>query len=537
MIKNKDKNKRIKGRFSNIIIRNYVVFSVLLVILLFFVLYVTVSNLDKFDRNNKLNDLSKIYKETTVSDYGDTDVSQYVGKDGYIDVVDSHMNIVYTSDENQSKVTYTKALLKLIPYYNIEKYYDSDVIKKGRNKGCVIIYSTSMGMKRNGVDTTTDVIDPNYDNAIVISTTFTDKERYTDTEYSYISKGELHGYKLNKIKYTDTSGNKYTIVSHTKKGVKEGLGKKEKVFLAVGIGFACMYILMLVLFSLWISRSVRKPLRILEEGMKEVSCGETGKQVQYSGPKEFVDICDNFNFMSTALYKLEKRNQHLQNENQRIISDISHDLKTPITVIQGYTKAISDGMVPPEEKDKYLSIISDKAESLAEQINEIHDYTKLDHPDYSYDMKPVDICEYTREFFARSYDELEIEGYLVDVEIPEVSIMVNLDIGKFNRVYSNLVNNFMKYNKPGKTIYCRIEYDDISVTIKIGDDGIGISKKIKGDIFDPFVMGEKSRSSGGSGLGLAMVNKIVKRHQGSVEVMNKPDKGMKTEFAIRLLRL
>ncbi|NLD10734.1 MAG: HAMP domain-containing histidine kinase [Clostridiales bacterium] len=537
MIKNKNKNKRIKGKFSNIIIRNYVVFSVLLVILLFFVLYVTVINLDKFDKNNKLNDLSKVYKETTVSNYGDIDVDPYVGKDGYIDVIDSNLRTVYTSRTGQKSIKYTGALLKIIPYYNTEKYFDSDIIKKGRNKGCVIIYSTTVGMKDTGVDSNTDVVDPDYDNAIVICTVFSDKERYTDTEYAYISKGELNGYKLNKIRFTDTSGNKYTIVSHTKKGVRGGLGKKERIFLAVGIGFACMYILMLILFSLWISRSVRKPLRILEQGMNEVSCGETGKQVQYAGPKEFVDICDNFNAMSTALYKLEKRNQHLQNENQRIISDISHDLKTPITVIQGYTKAISDGMVPPEEKDKYLSIISDKAESLAEQINEIHDYTKLDHPDYSYDMKPVDICEYTREFFARAFDELEIAGYFVDVDIPEMSIMVNLDIGKFNRVYSNLVNNFMKYNKPGKTVYCRIEYDDISVTIKIGDDGIGISKKIKGDIFDPFVMGEKSRSSGGSGLGLAMVNKIVKRHQGTVEVMDKPDKGMKTEFSIRLLRM
>lgn len=294
---------------------------------------------------------------------------------------------------------------------------------------------------------------------------------------------------------------------------------------------------MLILFSIWSSRSVKKTLKVLEAGMKDVSSGKTGKQIEYRGPKEFVDICDNFNKMSNALYESAKENQRLQDENQRIMSDISHDLKTPITVIQGYSKAISDGIVPPEEQDKYLKIIAEKSEALTELINEIHDYTKLGHPDYKFDMKPVDICEYTREYFARTFDELEIAGFELEVEIPERSILVNLDISKFRRVYDNLVNNFMKYNKSGSILRCTISYDDRSVTINVSDNGIGIAKNMKETIFEPFVMGEKSRGSGGSGLGLPMIKKIVEYHGGMVELLEKPEKGMKTTFSIRLLRL
>jgi signal transduction histidine kinase len=152
-------------------------------------------------------------------------------------------------------------------------------------------------------------------------------------------------------------------------------------------------------------------------------------------------------------------------------------------------------------------------------------------------MKPVDICEYTREFFARTFDELEIAGFLLEVDIPEVSVIVNLDISKFRRVYTNLVNNFIKYNKPGSKLLCTMTYDDRSVSINISDNGTGISRNIRKAIFEPFVMGEKSRSSGGSGLGLPMVKKIVEYHGGTVELLEKPVKGMKTTFSIRLLRL
>lgn len=536
MIKNK-KDKRIKGKFSNIIIRNYIVFSVLLVVLLFCVLYVVVNNLDSFDRNNKIAELSQIYKQDDISDYQDTKVDAYVGKDGYVEVLDSKGKIVYSSKSGNGKVRYSKVLIKMIPDSKEEKYVSHEIIKQGKNKGDIIVYGDTYTSDALDIDSETDVVDVDDNNAIVFSTAFPKVANYTDTEFKYLKTLKLNGYKLAKTTYTSKDGNKYTIIGHMKKGIRIGLGKKDTAFLAIGIGFAGIYILMLILFALWISRSVKKPLAALEKGMLQVSGGQTGKLIDYSGPREFVEICDNFNAMSTTLYESELRNQRLQDENHKMVSDISHDLKTPITVIQGYSKAIADGMVKPEEQEKYLKIISSKAEALTELINEMHDYAKMDHPDFKYDMKPVDICEYTREYFADRFDELDIGGYKVEAEIPDKSIIVNLDISKFNRVYANLISNFMKYNKPGKTIFCIIEYDDRSVTIKVGDNGVGIPKKIKRSVFEPFAMGEKSRTTGGSGLGLPMVRKIVSYHNGTIDLMDKPDSPMKVEFAIRLLRI
>lgn len=536
MIKNRfARDKRIRGKFSNLIIRNYVIFSILLVVLLFFVLVVIVSNMDKLNTNNKVGELAKQYAKTDITDYSKISVKNYIGEDGFVQIVDSDYDVIYRSSSRLSDLRYYKDTMTLIPDYDTEINYDRETIKNGKNQTIYYrdIYDNDYVYT---VDSYIDIID-NTKHKILFSNQFPTKKSFDAAETSLLKNGKISGYKVNKASFKGENGKKYKLVTFTKKGLKNSLGKKERAFVAIGVGFAGIYILMLILFSIWSSRSVKKTLKVLEAGMKDVSSGKTGKQIEYRGPKEFVDICDNFNKMSNALYESAKENQRLQDENQRIMSDISHDLKTPITVIQGYSKAISDGIVPPEDHDKYLKIIAEKSEALTELINEIHDYTKLGHPDYKFDMKPVDICEYTREYFARTFDELEIAGFELEVEIPERSILVNLDISKFRRVYANLVNNFMKYNKRGSILRCTISYDDRSVTINVSDNGIGIAKNMKETIFEPFVMGEKSRGSGGSGLGLPMVKKIVEYHGGTVELLDKPEKGMKTTFSIRLLRL
>lgn len=536
MIRNrKDRDKRVKGKFSSIIIRNYVFFSILLVVLLFFVLVFIVSNMDKLNTNSKIGELAKQYSKLSSSEYNTIDEKNYIGDDGFVQIVDSDYDVIYQSSGSKKYIDYSKTVITLIPEYDDEIMYDSEKIRNDKNQ--VIYYRDIYDNNyMYNINSYIDILNGST-HRILFSNQFPTKKSFTAVEFSLLKSGKVNGYTVNKASFTGNDGSKYKLITFTKKGLKNSLGKKERAFVAIGTGFAGIYVLLLILFSIWSSRSVKKTLKILESAMKEVSSGKTGKQIDYEGPKEFVDICDNFNAMSNALYESARENQRLQDENQRIVSDISHDLKTPITVIQGYSKAISDGIVPVEEQDKYLKIIAQKSEELIELINEIHDYTKLSHSDYKFDMKPLDICEYTREFFARSFDELEIAGFLLEVDIPEVSVIVNLDIGKFSRVYANLVNNFIKYNKPGSKLRCTLTYDDRSVTINISDNGTGIAKNIKKTIFEPFVMGEKSRGSGGSGLGLPMVRKIVEYHGGTVELLEKPEKGMKTTFSIRLLRL
>ena len=247
-----------------------------------------------------------------------------------------------------------------------------------------------------------------------------------------------------------------------------------------------------------------------------------------------MEICDNFNEMSKALDLAEHENLRLQEEKQKMIADISHDLKTPITVIKGYAGAICDGVTTPEEQKKYLETIYLRSEELTELINEFHEYAKIDHPDNTFHFEQVDLCEFTREYFAEKYNEFDLGGYALEIEIPEKKIMVNLDQKKFKRVYDNITGNFFKYSPPGATFFCSIISQDHQARIILADNGNGIPLAIKDSVFEPFVVGEKARNQNGSGLGLPLAKKIVEAHNGSIELSKLPKQGQGTEFVVQL---
>ena len=136
-----------------------------------------------------------------------------------------------------------------------------------------------------------------------------------------------------------------------------------------------------------------------------------------------------------------------------MLADISHDLKTPITIIQGYAKAICDGVIKEENKQQYLQTIYHKSIVLNELINAFSEYSNLEHPDFRPVKTKVDICEYAREYLATKYNELVLGGFLIEVEIPEMIIWCQIDVQQMKRVFENLINNSVKHNKRGTMLF------------------------------------------------------------------------------------
>ena len=240
------------------------------------------------------------------------------------------------------------------------------------------------------------------------------------------------------------------------------------------------------------------------------------------------------NGMSRKLYLADQENRRLQREQQKMIADISHDLKTPITVIKGYAGAICDGVVTPEEQKTYLQSIYKKSEVLAELIDEFHEFSKLQHPESQYLLVRTDICEFTRKYFAESYGQFELNGFMLDADIPERPVYAELDVKKFKRVYDNILGNFFRYNQPGRTFYCRVEELSGRVRIILGDNGRGIPEAIRSTLFDPFGGRRKARTSSGSGLGLSIARRITEGHGGTLYLQVPPEEGLATEFVIEL---
>lgn len=211
-----------------------------------------------------------------------------------------------------------------------------------------------------------------------------------------------------------------------------------------------------------------------------------------------------------------KEEMQRQYESQRnlILSDIAHDLRTPITTIGGYAKALNDGMVTDPEKCKeYLEAIENKSARMSALITLLFDYVKLGSEGFDLKLEKADLCELMRENAALLYSDVEAKNMELVVEIPEEPCMVEVDALQFSRVITNIITNAIRHNEPGTTVSLELRQDMDRVVIIISDDGDLIDIEVAEHIFEPFAVGDKSRrTKGGNGLGLSIAKKIVEMH-------------------------
>ncbi len=217
-----------------------------------------------------------------------------------------------------------------------------------------------------------------------------------------------------------------------------------------------------------------------------------------------------------------------QKENERkrylMISDIAHDLKTPMTTVSGYARALSDGMVRPEKQKDYLDAITAKSERMNDIIQMLFNYSRLDSDGFELVKKHQDICEIVRECVAASYSDIEAAGDEIEIDIPENILTVCTDKMQISRVITNLLTNAVKHNDKGISILVRIADESDLIRIFVADSGAQIDKQLAHNIFEPFVMGDDSRSSkGGSGLGLSIARKVVEMHGWTIKLAQNPE--------------
>ena len=289
----------------------------------------------------------------------------------------------------------------------------------------------------------------------------------------------------------------------------------------------------------WIYRSVSVPLAKLQKAARNIKEGNLDFEIRQESDDEIGQLCQDFEEMRLRLKANAEEKVAFDRENKELISNISHDLKTPITVIQGYAKAVADGLTDEEMQKQYLNTIVKKAESLTDMINTFHDYSKLEHPEFCLVRETQDLAEYLREYLAEKYDEIDLGGFNLEVEIPEETVSYSFDRVQMKRVFDNIISNSLRHNPPGTVIYVTLQQSDKAVRIEIGDSGVGIPLELQDTLFDPFIVGDESRNTRqGSGLGLAVAHKIIELHGGALflEKGEQHGNGISTLFVIRLLK-
>jgi signal transduction histidine kinase len=217
-----------------------------------------------------------------------------------------------------------------------------------------------------------------------------------------------------------------------------------------------------------------------------------------------------------------------EDDRRRLILDISHDLKNPMSSIQGYTELLlAKPDMTEREYNEHLEIILNNSKRANRLLTELFELSQMDSPDFS--LKPVktDLSEYLRQICGELVPQLERSGFGYEFDIPEESVYAMIDADRFGRIIQNLANNAIRYNPQGTMVTISLTKQSNQAVIDISDDGIGIPDHLAQDIFKPFVRADDSRNSrtGGSGLGLSIAKKIAQAHGGDLTLQPDVKKG------------
>ena len=226
----------------------------------------------------------------------------------------------------------------------------------------------------------------------------------------------------------------------------------------------------------------------------------------------------------------ERETERRKDEERRylMISNIVHDLKTPMTTVYGYAKALNDGIVPEAKRPEYLAAIMAKSDRMNEVVALLLDYVKLDSEGFTIKRARIDLCELIRSCCAFCYTDIESAGDELDIDIPEKPLYISADSIQLSRVLTNLITNAIRHNDAGITIKVAIKSENFStaedVKVFVADTGNEIPAPLNEQIFDPFVTGDESRSSGaGTGLGLPLSVRICEMHDFSLKLAQSPE--------------
>ncbi len=380
--------------------------------------------------------------------------------------------------------------------------------------------------------TRTAVLDGTYQ--VILGGLADGKAAYTPSEYAYLTGSRFAGHYLYRALFADGQGEEHTLLLRETAITDAAYQRAYRRSGLIWLLFVPLYLAAVGLFIWRLRRRIARPLQTLNAAVEAQAEGRNVRVGDCGGPREIRRIGESFDRFADLLAASEAERRRLDEGRQKLIADISHDIKTPVTVISGTIDAICDGKVPPAEQERYLRMIQRKAASLAELAGAFHEYSKVEHPRFVLHTRRLDLCEFLRAYLAAKYDEIDLAGFSLEPNIPETPAWCRVDALQMRRVLDNLLANALRYNRLGTILYVDLEAGEAAVTVRVADNGDGIPQERRRRIFEPFVTGSDSRTGSGSGLGLSITRRILEKHGGSIALNPRPAPGRTTEFVLTL---
>ena len=291
--------------------------------------------------------------------------------------------------------------------------------------------------------------------------------------------------------------------------------------------------------SVWVYRGLVTPVRKLKEATHNIAEGNLDFTLQSNRHDEIGELINDFEVMRKRLRDSAEEKIQNDKESRELISNISHDLKTPMTAIKGYVEGIMDGIADtPEKMDRYVRTIYNKTVDMDKLINELTLYSKIDENKIPYNFNKINVAQY----FEDCVSELKVELDSRNIELgyfnyADKSSVIIADPEQLKRVINNIISNSVKYMSSDRKGIINIRISDVDdfVQFEIEDNGKGIAQKDVQYIFDRFYRTDASRNSaqGGSGIGLSIVKKIISDHGGQIWATSKEGTGTVMHFVLR----
>lgn len=280
------------------------------------------------------------------------------------------------------------------------------------------------------------------------------------------------------------------------------------------------------IYSRIVASRITKPLKRLMEGSQLLKQGNYSARINLELKNEFAEVQKIFNNMANQIENEITLRKQSEDNRRRLALDISHDLKNPMSCIQGYTEILLQKNNLSDNEYLYLEVIHNNIQRANQLLNELFELSQIDSPEFSLHLEKIDLSEALRQICGKLVPEFESKGFKYDFQIEETSIFALIDLDRFERVIQNLKSNALRYNPPGTTIKVILKTAKNLAYIDFCDDGIGIVKDLKEDIFKPFVSSnDLNKNERGSGLGLAIAYGIVKAHNGDLVLLKENDMG------------
>lgn len=343
-------------------------------------------------------------------------------------------------------------------------------------------------------------------------------------------------FSVAKSTFKEKDGEKYSFTairasgSKVKKHAASYLKDRVQVILALLLVFTFLAIVLTDwVLTRRLLKTIVSPLRALRDGANRIAAGDLDEAMVWSSEDEIGEVCQDFEQMRVSLKTAQAEKEKYEAYRRDLIIGISHDLRTPLTSIRGYSEGILDGIAnTPQKQEHYCREILDKAMEMETLCDSLSNYARLQEGDVPYHLTEVYLGEYLDQV-VRFYEEEQGSQAQIRLQPVDPNLRVSIDIQEMRRVFANLFGNSIKYSPrhcPRIDISTRVVHDQPngrpSVEIAVADDGPGVPQEALEKIFEVFYRTDASRTQtkNGSGIGLAVAKQIVEGMGGKISAQN-----------------